>query len=135
MNSNAAWGETMESKNLNSRLYLDMDPDLLTFLKNYVNSFIKWDLLHFFHNNPHTIDTVESIARYSGRYVEAVKQELSELAERGLLEETHMGSMTVYALVADPTLREQLAKFIKAGEDRQFRIRAIYYVINDMRQN
>lgn len=120
----------MEKENLANRAYTaDIDPALLNFLHTYVDSFIKWDLLRFFFNNPHTIDTVDNIARYAGRNPETVEQELAELAERGLLEETQMGTLVVYALSGDPEIREQLARFIQASEDRQFRIRAIYYVI------
>ncbi|MBN1262182.1 MAG: hypothetical protein JXB35_16005 [Anaerolineae bacterium] len=120
----------MEQENLTSRAYIgDMDPELLDFLNRYVDSFVKWDLLRFFHNNPHTIDTVDNIARYAGRNQETVQQELADLAMRGLLEETHMGSMVVYALAANPAIREQLARFIDASDDRQFRVRAIYHVI------
>ncbi|MGC9357202.1 MAG: hypothetical protein ACP5GX_05025 [Anaerolineae bacterium] len=125
----------MNHDSLTSRVYLDnIDPELLSFLKKYVNSFVKWDLLHFFHNNPHTIDTVENIARYAGRDQETVQRELSDLARRGLLEETQMGEMIIYALVDDPDLRERLAKFVEASEDREFRVRAIYHVIRDMRR-
>jgi len=120
----------MEKESLANRAYTgDIDPDLLDFLNQYVDSFIKWDLMRFFFNNPHTIDTVDNIARYAGRNQETVGQELAELAERGLLEETHMGALVVYALSADPELRDRLARFIQASEDRQFRIRAIYHVI------
>lgn len=120
----------MERENLANRAYTgDIDPELLGFLNQYVDSFIKWDLMRFFFNNPHTIDTVDNIARYAGRNQEIVGQELEELALRGLLEETRMGTLVVYALAADPEIREQLNRFIRASEDRQFRIRAIYHVI------
>ncbi len=125
----------MNHDSLTSRVYLDnIDPELLAFLRKFVNSFIKWDLLHFFHHNPHTIDTVENIARYAGRDQEAVAEELADLAQRGLLEETQMGDMIIYALIDSSTLREQLSKFIEASEDREFRVRAIYHVIRDMRK-
>jgi DNA-binding MarR family transcriptional regulator len=124
----------MVTENLTSRLYNDMDPELLDFVKRYVDSFIKWDLLHFFHKNPHTIDTVENIARYAGRDPETVAQELADLARRGLLEETHMGDLTIYALSSSPEVRDKLERFVEAGEDQQFRVRAIYHVIKDMRK-
>jgi hypothetical protein len=124
----------MVNENLTSRLYNDMDPELLDFVKRYVDSFIKWDLLHFFHKNPHTIDTVENIARYAGRDPQIVQRELSDLARRGILEETQMGDMTIYALSPAPDVKDKLDRFIQAGEDQQFRVRAIYHVIKDMRK-
>ena len=115
---------------LTFRVYIgDMDPELLTFLKRYVDSFTKVDLLRFFHHNPHTIDTVENIAHYAGRDQETVQRELTQLATRGLLEKTQLGQMVVYALADKPQLRKQLADFVTASNDPQFRIRLIYYLV------
>ena len=50
---------------LTGRLMADMDPQMLEFLQTKVNSFVKWDLVHFFHDNPHTTDTAENIARWT----------------------------------------------------------------------
>ncbi len=123
----------MVKSSLTSRIYDDMDPQLLQFVKKYVDSFIKWDLLLFFHKNPHTIDTVENIARYAGRDQKIVERELSELAARGMLRETKMGDMVIYALNTSPKIQEQLMRFVEASDDQQFRIRATYHVIRDMR--
>ncbi len=116
-------------KDLSARVMRDMDPELLEFLQLYVDSFVKWDLLYFFHENPHTIDTVENIARYAGRTPAAVHSALQELAQRRLLEETEMGEMVVYALTPNPQKRAQLEQFIRAGEDRQFRVKAIFHMV------
>ena len=72
-------------QDLVGRLMSDMDPELLEFLRTKVNSFVKWDLIRFFHENPHTTDTATNIARYAGRRQETTEQELSELADRGIL--------------------------------------------------
>ncbi|MGC9397922.1 MAG: hypothetical protein ACP5HM_02165 [Anaerolineae bacterium] len=124
----------MAKSNLTSRVYEDMDPELLHFVRRYVDSFIKWDLLLFFHKNPHTIDTVENIARYAGRDPESVRLEILELVDKGLLEETQMGDMMIYALSPSPEIRKQLQGFVEATKDQQFRVRATYHVIRDMRE-
>lgn len=123
----------MVKPSLTSRVYDDMDPELLHFIRKYVDSFIKWDLLLFFHKNPHTIDTIENIARYAGRDPESVRLEILDLAERGILKETEMGDMKIYALNPSPEIQSQLQRFVEASEDQQFRIRATYHVIRDMR--
>ncbi len=120
---------------LTARLMSDMDPQLLEFLRTKINSFVKWDLVRFFHENPHTADTVENIARYAGRSSEAVRTELRELAEDGVLEETQLGSMTIYSLTSDPQVRELLRRFAEASDDRQFRIKAIYHIVRGSRGN
>ena len=118
---------------LTGRLMADMDPRLLEFLRAKVNSFVKWDLVRFFHDNPHTTDTADNIARYAGRSVETIRAGLAELAKDGVLEESQLGGMVVYSLVADDHIREMLGQFVKASDDRQFRVKAIYHIIRGMR--
>jgi hypothetical protein len=118
---------------LTGRLMADMDPELLEFLRTKVNSFAKWDLLRFFHDSPHTTDTAENIARYAGRGVETIRGELAELAQDGVLEENQLGGMIVYSLAQDQRIREMLDQFVRASDDRQFRVKAIYHIIRGMR--
>ncbi len=125
-------GQDMEL-DLTGRLMADMDPQLLDFLQHKVNTFVKWDLVRFFHDNPHTTDTAENIARYAGRSVDTIRVELAELARAGLLEESRLGEMTVYSLTADAATRDLLARFVAASDDRQFRVKAIYHIIRGTR--
>jgi hypothetical protein len=119
---------------LTGRLMADMDPQLLEFLQTKVNSFVKWDLVRFFHDNPHTTDTAENIARYAGRSVETIRAELAELAQDGVLDENQLGDMTVYSLAPDRQIRELLEQFVRASDDRQFRVKAIYHIIRGTRR-
>ena len=63
----------------NGKLMDQMDPPLFDFIKTKANSFIKWDLVRFFYENPHTIDTANNIAPYIGRKVSQVKLALEAL--------------------------------------------------------
>jgi len=119
---------------LTGRLMADMDPKLLEFLQTKVNSFVKWDLVRFFHDNPHTTDTADNIARYAGRSIEAIRTDLAELARDGVLEENQLGDMTVYSLASNRQIRELLTQFVKASDDRQFRVKAIYHIIRGTRR-
>jgi len=110
-----------------------MDPRLLEFLKTKVNSFVKWDLVRFFHENPHTTDTAENVARYAGRDPATIAAELEELTENGVLERRQVGNLTVYSLATDEEMRKLIEQFILACEDRQFRVKAIYHIIRGMR--
>jgi len=118
---------------LTGRLMADMDPGLLEFLQTRIDSFVKWDLVRFFHDNPYTIDTAENIARYAGRSVDVIRSELADLTRDGVLEESQLGGMTVYSLVPDRRVRELLEQFVKASDDRQFRVKAIYHIIRGAR--
>ncbi len=119
---------------LTGRLMADMPRELLNFLQTKVDSFIKWDLVRFFHDNPHTTDTASNIARYASRSVETIRVELAELARDGVLEENQLGDMTVYSLAPDRQTRELLEQFVKASDDRQFRVKAIYHIIRGTRR-
>ncbi|MCJ7739419.1 MAG: hypothetical protein MUQ10_19250 [Anaerolineae bacterium] len=114
-------------------LMADMDPALLDFLRTKVTSFVKWDLARFFHDNPHTTDTAENIARYAGRDAAQIRTGLAELAASGVLEENRLGDMLVYSLAMDPVIRALLDRFAEASDDRQFRIKTIYYIIRGTR--
>ncbi|MBC6937584.1 MAG: hypothetical protein DWB42_17360 [Chloroflexi bacterium] len=111
----------------------DIDPQLLRFLRDKVNSFVKWDLVRFFHDNPHAADTAENIARYTGRDVRTITDELAGLVEAGVLERNEFSSQTIYALASDADMRRLINDFVLACDDRQFRVKAIYHVIRGMR--
>ena len=111
----------------------DMDPRLLNLIQTRVNSFIKWDLVRFFHDNPHTTDTADSIARYTGRDVRTVEPELIQLAQDAVLDMEDLSGMRVYTLTQDQAVRDLIASFIQACDDRQFRVKAIYHVIRSLR--
>lgn len=123
----------MEREDLVGRVMADMDPELLHFLRTRVNSFVKWDLIRFFGENPYTTDTAENIARYAGRNVETTHAELAELAAQGVLVEQRLGEMTVYSLSSNPEVRQLIQRFLEASNDRQFRVKAIYHIIRGMR--
>jgi len=123
----------MASNDLAARLMGDMAPQLLEFLKTKVNSFVKWDLVRFFHENPNTTDTAENIARYAGRDVATIEVELDELVVTGVLNRQRIGDLIVYSLADDPTMRSLVDQFILACDDRQFRVKAIYHIIRGMR--
>ena len=123
----------MASNDLAARLMGDMAPQLLEFLKTNVNSFVKWDLVRFFHENPNTTDTAENIARYAGAMWPSIEVELDELVGAGVLERQRIGDLQVYSLVDDAEMRSLVEQFILACDDRQFRVKAIYHIIRGMR--
>ncbi|MBN2470440.1 MAG: hypothetical protein JXN59_06935 [Anaerolineae bacterium] len=123
------------AQDLASRLVSGMDPQLQQFLRERVNSFMKWDLMRFFHENPHTIDTAKNIAAYTGRDPAAIVPVLDALAAAGMLRVASLPgdeATRAYRLTTDPELRALLERFHQACQDRQFRVQAIYTVIQGM---
>ena len=115
-----------------SRLMNDMDPALLDLIRSRINSFIKWDLVRFFHENPHTADSAESIARYTGRHVDAVQPALQELVSSGVMEARTVEGTTIYVITSTPSVRALIEQFVHACEDRHFRLKAVYHIIKGM---
>lgn len=112
----------------------DIDPRLLDLLRTRVNTFIKWDVVRFFHANPHTADTADNLARYIGRDVRVVEPELRQLTQAGVLEAETLADLRVYTLTADAGTASLIDSFVRACDDRQFRVKAIYHVIRSLRR-
>ena len=121
------------SEDFTAKLMEDMDPLLLDFVRSKVNSFIKWDLVRFFYENPNTTDSAENIARYTGRNAAAVEPELEGLVDSGVMSKRMIDDVTIYSLPTDNQTLGLIEKFIQACEDRHFRVKAVYHIIKSMR--
>jgi hypothetical protein len=123
----------VQYEDFTAKLMNDMDPELLDFVRNKVNTFIKWDLLKFFHENPNTADTAENIARYVGRSATAVKAEAQQLVEGGLMEMRLVDDLPIYTLTRNQETKRLINQFLRACEDRNFRVKVVYHIIRGMR--
>lgn len=123
----------MKQMEIASQIMDEMDPRLLEFLQTKVNSFVKWDLVRYFHDNPHAADTADNIARYIGRDPRAIAVDLAALVQAGVLQRREPSNVSVYSLTSDAVMRDLVSRFVRACNDRQFRVKAIYHVIRAMR--
>lgn len=115
-----------------TKLMDDMDPVLLDFVKTKVTSFIKWDLLKLFHENPHTVDVANNLALYIGRSEAAVETDLQQMVESGLVEMRQTNGFFVFALTQDRETLALIERFLRACEDPQFRIKVVYHILRGM---
>jgi len=106
-----------------------MDRIWETFLRYRVNSFIKWDLVRFFYDNPHTVDTAENIANTIGRDVRTVQRELDGLVSADVLDASNLNDGRVYRYSTNPESRRLVAEFMRECHNREFRVKAIQHVI------
>lgn len=116
-----------------TKLMNDMPTHLLEFLKTKVNTFVKWDMVRFFCENPSAADTVDNIARYLGRGTAVVEPELRSLVDSGVLTLRQINHLSVYSLNEDDTVRGLVRDFVEACKDRNFRVKAVYHIIRGMR--
>jgi hypothetical protein len=109
------------------------DARLMGFVRHQVNSFVKWEVVRFFHDNPHATDTADSIAQAVGHESRELARDLQELVASGILYARTVSGMTVYSLMDDDDMRQLLRDFITACGDRGFREAAIQKVIEGLR--
>lgn len=102
------------------------------FLRTKVNSFIKWDLVRFFHDNPHTADTAENIAQFVGRDALTVQRELDGLVKADVLDRLLISGESIYRISEDKVTRQLIRDFVTACHSREFRVQAINHVIHGM---
>jgi hypothetical protein len=111
---------------------IELNSAWINFLQHKVNSFIKWDLVRFFHDNPHTADTAENIAGFIGRDTKTVLRELDGLVANEVLDAALISGVKVYRFSPDAQMRHLVADFVNACHNREFRVKAIHYVIHGM---
>lgn len=128
----AGGGGRIEQESMD-RMMMDVDPSLMAFLHDQIDSFVKWDLIQFFHRNPNTMDTADNIAQYIGRAGKTVHKEIAQLCDGGILEKDGFGDITVYSLSRDPEVRDQLHEFGRRCDDQQFKLKAVYHILRSMR--
>lgn len=116
-----------------SCLMSDIDPELVEFLRTKVNSFVKWDLIHFFHDHPHVTETAENVARYVRWDTDAIRVELSDLVDQKVLVRRQEDEWTAYSLTEKAAVSDLVHRFVEASSDPQFRVKAVYQVIRSMR--
>lgn len=95
------------------------------FLRKKVNSFIKWDLVRFFHDNPYTADTAANIAAVVGRDTSVIIRELEGLVKTEVLIKERVSGQVIYRLTTETDTRQLIREFVVACHNREFRVHAI----------
>ncbi len=110
----------------------DSDVVLLDFVREKIDSFVKWDLVRFFHDNPYAANTAENIARVAARDPRTVEPALDELVSSGILVANTVGAAQIYRFAKDQEIRDTIRSFFLACDDPDFRVRAINQVIEGL---
>jgi hypothetical protein len=106
---------------------------VMRFLRQKLDSFVKWDIVRFFHDNPHAVETADDIARALGREGDEVPEALKALTASKVLTMKTVSGTAVFSLHDDPAVRALVHEFVIACDDRDFRAAAIRQVIDDLR--
>lgn len=97
-----------------------MDPKLVTFIEDVVQTVVGLDVVLFYQANPRTFDTACGVALRTHRSIEEVEEVLERLAAAGVLEAFSRGEgrYTCYALPKDPAAWNLLCRLSEAFLDR-----------------
>jgi DNA-binding transcriptional ArsR family regulator len=106
---------------------------IMRFLRQHLDSFVKWDIVRFFHDNPYAVETADDVARALGREGEEVSEALKTLTASKVLTMKTVSGTAVFSLHRDPAVRALVHEFVIACDDRDFRAAAIQQVIDGLR--
>lgn len=103
----------------------NLDPQVGAFVEEYIDSFISWDLILFFHENPYTVGSPSSIAMSIGRLGSDIEPYLERLSDKGILVREYRGqggTETIYAYKPEPDFEKMVIEFKRALKDRASRL-------------
>ncbi len=93
---------------------LGIDPEAADRLLPHVDSFVKWELLRFLHDNPETAATIEDLARYMGRDETELKPATRALVNAGLCRHMESAIGSAFAITDDESLRQMISHLVNA---------------------
>jgi hypothetical protein len=103
--------------------------DLRDFIVNYIDSFLTWDLLVFFHTNPGTINGPAELAASLGRKENEIKDSLEFLENKKVLKRKSFRGKNVYFYNPPEEIKEKVERFVKGLDSKNFRFHAISIVL------
>ncbi|OFW58155.1 MAG: hypothetical protein A2Y75_01145 [Candidatus Solincola sediminis] len=103
----------------------NLDPQVSFFVDEFIDSFITWDMILFFHENPYTVGSSSSIAMSIGRLGADIEPYLEKLSEKGILTREYRpgdGADVIFAYKPQPEFEKMVAEFKRALKDRASRL-------------
>lgn len=107
----------------------DTSPEVKKFIDEVIITFARWDLIKFFHLNPHTYDTLPNIAKDIGRDPDKIEQDIKALIELGYLHQKDEGKEVVYCFTEDEEKRNKVDNFINFCKTRDGRFKTVYRIL------
>lgn len=107
-----------------------ISPDVLNFVEEYIDRFVAWDLLAYFHENPDTDRKPTQIAIEIGRKTTAIEPSLDRFVEQGILSrDTDEDAQPTYHYTATGEFRKAMRDFLAATSDRTSRLAIVSRVL------
>jgi DNA-binding MarR family transcriptional regulator len=108
----------------------DLDPETLGFVDEYIDQFVTWDVVAYFHENPDVERRADGIAMDIGRRVAAISPVLRILEDKGVLEtDVDEAEDPAYRYSAPAEFRKNMDGFLTATRDRTNRLAIVSRIL------
>ncbi|MFH1149940.1 MAG: hypothetical protein V1748_05670 [Actinomycetota bacterium] len=108
----------------------DLAPELLDFVDRYIDQFVSWDVLVYFHENPDSERRLSEVALEIGRRVSLIQPVVEGLRDSGIVhEEPNEADEPTYRYSAPAEFREKMSAFVDATRDRTNRLAIVSKVL------
>lgn len=101
--------------------------EIKKFVDDYVDSFVCWDLVLFYHGNPGARDDVRGLASRLGRKESDIEVEVKRLCDKKILREA---DADIFEYAPSPEIAERIGKFAAALESTDMRLLALLHVLD-----
>ena len=114
-----------------SSINRNVDPETLDFIQKYLTSYMKWEVLRYFSENPSAAETPRSFARRLGKDVRQITEALKSLARTGILSDGNGngagdGAYTLSAKDSERATLQRIAETARANN--RFRLLLNYHI-------
>ena len=114
---------------METQILHDMSDELKSFIIQYVNSYISWDILTYFFDTPGIIRAdAEEIASSIGRDVEKIQPILETMYTKGILVGMEEHNKRLYSPNTKGSFYSIISKFLQFTATRQGRLQTIYMI-------
>jgi len=107
-----------------------IDDNMLGFIKNYINTFEKLDIVRFFGLNSSSRVDVETLTEVTNNKKEDINKALKELVKAHIIEEVVVEDKKLYELSQNKNTLELVKRFISYYSKNSIRMLIIGYLLN-----
>ena len=97
------------------------DRDLEEFIAKIADSFVKIELIKFFHYNPHFLGKTGDISLAIGRNPKKVSKGIDDLVLQGILKKNGQKSTAIWSYAPEASMHKKITQFIKTYEGPDLR--------------
>ncbi|MCL5986478.1 MAG: hypothetical protein M1371_07915 [Actinobacteria bacterium] len=107
-------------------MFEEIDNELASFIKNYIDSFTAWDIFVYYFGNSNKILSIKQLSELLGRREEEVEKVVEKLAKKNIFRLSDEGEIKFTPKSRELYLLKRFVAGIKDG-DRRLEIMALVF--------